>query len=47
MLSLNPFLMPDGTFPNIIRKTGQYADADTGDENPKIYHFESMTKLHS
>ena len=31
---------PDGTFPNIIRKTGQYADADTGDENPEIYYFE-------
>jgi len=31
---------PDGTFPNIVRKTGQYADAGTGDENPEIYYFE-------
>ena len=31
---------PDGTFPNIFRKTGQYADGDTGDENPEIYYFE-------
>ena len=31
---------PDGTFPTIVRKTGQYADADTGDENPEIYYFE-------
>ena len=30
---------PDGTFPEIFRKTGQYADADTGDDNPEIFHF--------
>ena len=30
---------PDGSFPTIFRKTGQYRDSDTGDENPEIYHF--------
>ena len=30
---------PDGSFPTIFRKTGQYRDSKTEDENPEIYHF--------
>ena len=30
---------PDGTLPEIFRKTGQYIDQATGDDNPEIFHF--------
>jgi len=30
---------PDGTLPEIFRKTGEYIDQATGDDNPEIFHF--------